>query len=465
MKKRTLLYGTNAFIFTVIILAILILVNFLAYKRGKKVDVTEEKLFSLSDQTTKVLKSLDKEIKILAFFKDIGEDRRQFQELIGRYEDASDRIKVEFIEPEKEPGVARKHDINQYATVVLLSGENSIKIKLLDMFSGGIVKNAEEEVTNGIIKISRAFKKTIYFLKGHGERDINDSTNLGGFGFLRKSLDGAGYEVKELLLLREPGGITEGNSILVVAAPQKPLTDGEIGTIKDYLDKGGKALFMIEPRQSPELVGFLKNYGFDIEDNIIVDPQRKLLGTGGGLLVAGGGVDIVVAAYPFHEITKGFDIATLFSYARTVRANAGEGNGFSPKEIAETSEASWAETNFSLFEQGTAEKDPDDKAGPLSIAAVTDGSDGKIRIAVFGDADFVSNRFFDFLGNSDLFLNTVSWLAQEENLISIRPKSGREGRLTLTGNEGEIIFFVTVIIIPALVLFSGVFVWWRRRNL
>ena len=462
MRKRTLLYGTNAFIFTAIILAILVLVNFLAYKRGKKVDVTEEKLFSLSDQTTKVLKSLDKEIKVLAFFKDIGEDRRQFQDIIGRYRDASDRIKVEFIDPEKEPGVARKHDANQYATVVLLSGEESIKIRLLDIFSGGIVENAEEELTNGIIKISRVVKKTVYFLKGHGERDINDSTNPGGFGALRKSLEGAGYEVRELVLLRELS-ITEENSILVAAAPQKPLTDGEIRAIKGYLDKGGKALFMIEPRQSPELVGFLKNYCFDIEDNIIVDPQRKLLGTSGGLLVAGGGVDIVVAAYPFHEITKDFDIATLFSYARTVKANAKD--GFSPKEIAETSEGSWAETNFPLFEQGTAEKDPDDKTGPLSIAAVTDGPDGKTRIAVFGDADFVSNRFFDFLGNSDLFLNTVSWLAQEENLISIRPKSGREGRLTLTGNEGEIIFFVTVIIIPAIVMVLGTVVWWRRRSM
>jgi ABC-type uncharacterized transport system involved in gliding motility auxiliary subunit len=133
-------------------------------------------------------------------------------------------------------------------------------------------------------------------------------------------------------------------------------------------------------------------------------------------------------------------------------------------EIARTGEYSWAEKNFALFDQGIAQKDPDDKPGPLGLAAV--GEIGvSARIAVFGSVDFISNRFFDFSGNSDFFLNTTSWIAGDESLISIRPKVAREGKLTLTGSQLRVMFSLAVIVLPAVVVLSGIVVWWRRRNM
>ncbi|HEY7536276.1 MAG TPA: GldG family protein [Thermodesulfobacteriota bacterium] len=452
-RKRFLLYGANAFIFSLLVLGILVVLNYLAYKRDARLDVTEGKLHSLSDQTIKLANNLDKGIEVLAFFKEVGVDRREFQDLIKEYTRKSDRIKVKFIDPDKEPGVSKKYGVNEYGTVVLVSGDQSVKVKLEDLISGGIVDNSEEEITNAIIKLSKNNKKAIYFLAGHGERDIKDDTEPKGFGNLKHALEGESYDVKELVLLSE-SSIPKENSILVVAGPKKPLIEKELGAIKKYLDQGGKAVFMIEPRSGDDLVSLLKNYGFDIKNDIIIDPSSKLVG--------GGDIAPIVTEYPSHDITRDFRFATIFPYARSISANRND--KIKTTVIANTSQYSWAESDFSLFDKGTAQQDPNDKHGPLGVVAVGETRD-KARIAVFGSVDFVSNRYFDFSGNGDFLLNTVNWLEGDEDLISIRPRLSKEGKLTLTGNQMRIIFSITVIILPAIVLFSGIAVWWKRRNM
>lgn len=451
--KRRLLYGTNALVLTSVVVGILIIVNYLAFKQGGRVDATEGKLYSLSDQTVKTLEKLDKEVEVLAFFKPVGNDRREFQGLITEYERRSSKIKAEFIDPDKDPGIAKKYEVNEYGTVVLVSGDQNIRLKLADLISGGIVDDAEQEVTNSLIKLSKGVRKTVYFLTGHGERDIKDNTEPQGLGMLTSALNDEAYEVKELLLLRE-SNVPGENSILIVAAPKKRLIEREIDAIKKYLDGGGKAVFMIEPRSGNDLVSLLKQYGFDVGDAVIIDPSSKLVG--------GGDVAPIVTQYPPHDITEDFKFATLFPYSRTVDVASKE--GIHTTEIAKTGEYSWAEKNFALFDQGIAQQDRDDKPGPLGLAAVGEIGEST-RIAVFGSVDFVSNRFFDFSGNSDFFLNTISWISGDESLISIRPKVAREGKLTLTGSQLRVIFSLTVIVLPAIVLLSGIAVWWRRRNM
>lgn len=453
MRKRSLIYGVNALVFTLVVLGILVVLNYLAFKRAGRLDVTREKLYSVSDQTIKTIKGIKKDIEVLAFFKEIGTDRREFQDLIKEYERRSDRIKVRFVDPDKDPGVAKRYDVNEYGTVVLVGEDQNIKLKLSDLISGGIVDNAEQEITNALIKLSRDTRKIVYFLTGHGERDIQNSTEPQGLGMLNKALRDEAYEVKGLLLLRE-SSVPQENSILIVAGPQKPLLEKEVEAIRKYLDNGGKAVFMVEPRSGNEMVSLLKDYGFNLGDNVIIDPSSKLVG--------GGDVAPIVSQYPPHDITDGFRFATLFPYSRSIDVESKE--KIRTTLIAKTSEYSWAETNLALFDQGIAQKDPDDRPGPLGVAAVGEIGE-KTRVAVFGSVDFISNRFFNFSGNSDLFLNTIGWLVGDEELISIRPKVAKEGKLTLTGNQSRVIFSLTVIVIPAIVLLSGIAVWWKRRNM
>lgn len=452
-KKRFLLYGANALIFVLIILGILVALNYWAFKNDNRFDLTRERLYSLSDQTIKVLGGLDTEIEVLAFFKEVGPDRKEFQDLINGYTRRNRKIEVRFIDPDKDPGIAKKYDVNEYGTVVLISKNQNLKVKLADPISGGIVDNAEEEITNAIIKLSKDIKETVYFLSGHGERDIQSDSEPEGFGRLKHALEDESYDVKELLLLKELS-IPKENSVLIVAGSKKPLDQKEIGIIKKYLDSGGKAIFMIEPRSGEDLVLLLKGYGFDIKNDIIIDPSSKLAG--------GGDVAPIVAEYPSHEITSEFKFATLFPYSRSVGII--KSNGIRPTIIAKTSQYSWGETNFALFDQGTVQRDPGDEPGPLGIAAVSEVGE-KAKIAVFGNVNFVSNRFFNFSGNSDFFLNTLNWLTGDEHLISIRPKVAKESNLVLTGKQMRIIFSVTVVILPAIVLLSGIAIWWRRRNM
>ena len=452
-RKRFLLYGTNAFVFSIVVLGILIIINYLAYKRDVRFDVTEGKLYSLSDQTVKVLNHLDKEIEVLAFFKEVGVDRKEFQDLINEYKRKSGKIKVQFVDPDKEPGLSKKYEVNEYGTVVLASGGQSVKIKLEDLISGGIVDNSEEEITNALIKLSQAIKKTVFFLAGHGERDIQNETEPEGYGSLKHALEGESYDVKDFVLLTDKS-IPKENSILVIAGPKRPLIEKEIEAIKKYINNGGEAVFMIEPRSADNLVSLLRSYGFDLKNDIIIDPSSKLVG--------GGDIAPIVAEYPSHDITNDFRFATLFPYSRSV--NVTKKDEGKTAVIANTSKYSWSEGDFSLFDKGTAQQDPDEKSGPLGIVAVGEIGDNT-KIAVFGSVDFVSNRFFDFSGNSDFFLNTINWVAGDEHLISIRPKIAKEGKLTLSGNQMRIIFSITVIILPAIILFSGVAVWWRRRNM
>jgi len=228
----------------------------------------------------------------------------------------------------------------------------------------------------------------------------------------------------------------------------------EIEAIKKYIDNGGKAVFMIEPRSAENLVSLLRSYGFDLKNDIIIDPSSKLVG--------GGDIAPIVAEYPSHDITNDFRFVTMFPYGRSV--NVTKKDEGKTAVIANTSKYSWSEGDFSLFDKGTAQQDPDEKSGPLGIVAVGEIGDNT-KIAVCGSVDFVSNRYFDFSGNSDFFLNTINWVGGDEHLISIRPKIAKEGKLTLSGNQMRIIFSITVIIFPAIILFSGVAVWWKRRNM
>ncbi len=453
MKRRRLIYGTNALVSVLIIVGILVIVNYMFFRTDFRIDMTEGKLYTVSENTIAVIENINGDVEILAFFKDVGMDKSEFRDLIKEYSRRSDKLKVRFVNPDKEPGIAKKYDIKEYGTVVLIDGEQTIKLRLADHISGGILKNAEEELTNALFKLNREVDKRVYFLTGHGERDIEDEIEPEGLGVLKDALRDEGYDVREFLLLRGEG-LPKANTVLVVAAPKKSFSLKEINEIKDYLDRGGKAIFMIEPRSGAEIVSILKGYGFEIGDDIIVDPSSKLEG--------GGDIAPIVAQYAHHDITEGFRFATIFPYSRSIGVI--DKDEIDSTVLAHTGEYSWSETDFDLFDEGVAQQEDTDRAGPLGVAAVGEG-EHKSRIGVFGSVDFVSNIFIDFSGNRDLFLNTVNWVAGDENLIAIRPRAARQGKLTITKKQTNIIFFFTVVLIPAVIFISGIAIWWKRKRL
>ena len=450
MKKRKLIYGAGTLISIISTFGVIIALNYLFHRTDVRFDVTEGKLHTVSTQTVRVLNTVEDEILVTGFFKDTGIDRAGFQDLAKEYSRRNDNIVIHIINPDKEPGIAKKYGVKEYGSIVIVKGEKAVKLRLTDPITGGLVNDSEEKVTNAILKLTRESEKTVYFLSGHGQRDMGNSIDAEGLGLLRKTIEDEGYSVKEFLILRGEE-LPRNNSILLVAAPKDAFSLKEIQYIKDYLDNGGRALFMIEPRSGAEIASILKRYGFELSDDVIIDPSSKLEG--------GGDIAPIVSDYPYHEITEDFRFATIFPYSRSIEV-LGEGSIV----LANTGEYSWSETDFELFDEGVAQKEESNRPGPLGVAAISEnGKDG--RIAVFGSVDFVSNVFLEFSGNRDFFLNTLNWVSGDENLISIRPKKSNSGNLTITTKQIDLIFILTVIAIPAVILFSGIAVWWKRRKL
>ena len=451
MRRRKLIYGTGTFISVVSTLGIIIVLNYLLFRTDVRFDVTEGKFHTVSAQTVRVLKSVEGEIEIIGFFKDTGVDREGFQDLAKEYSHRNDNIKVKLINPDKEPGIAKKYGVKEYGSVVIGRGDKVVKLRLTDPITGGILNNSEEKITNAILKLTRESEKTLYFLTGHGQRDMGNSVDAEGLGLLRRTIIDEGYNVKEFLILRGEE-LPRENAILFVAAPIKAFSLKEILYIKNYLNRGGRAVFLIEPRSGNEIASVLKGYGFELSDDVIIDPSSKLEG--------GGDIAPIVSDYPYHEITEDFRFATIFPYSRSIDVLS----DFNATVLASTGEYSWSETDFELFNEGVAQREESDKSGPLGVAAVVENS-AKGRIAVFGSADFVSNVFLEFSGNRDFFLNTLNWVSGDENLISIRPKAVNTGNLTITTKQVNLIFLFTVVMIPAVILSSGLVIWWKRRRL
>jgi ABC-type uncharacterized transport system involved in gliding motility auxiliary subunit len=253
--------------------------------------------------------------------------------------------------------------------------------------------------------------------------------------------------------------------------------------LKGYLAKGGKVMVLLDPvlkvdqAQPTGLQSLLKDWGIEADNDVVLDVS------GTGRLALGTDESVPVAAsYPSHPITENFQLLTAYPLARSMSPVEGGVNGHTAQKIVETSKNSWGETNLKSLTGGQpAKMDEGDKAGPLALAsavsapatvtppAKTPAKDGdaakpaETRLVAFGDSDFASNAALGVSGNRDLFLNAVNWLAQQENLIAIRPRDPEDRRITLTADQERRIFFLTVLIVPGLVLLAGVQTWWRRR--
>jgi ABC-type uncharacterized transport system involved in gliding motility auxiliary subunit len=464
--RKSFLYSGNLLLVVVLVLGILVVVNYFLSKNHARTDVTASKLHSLSDQSVKVLKALKKDISVKAFFREGNYSRGAFESLMKIYAYESPKIKVEFIDPDKNPGLVKRYAVTQDGTTVFESGDKD----------GRITTSSEEDVTNAIIKLTREKKKVIYFLEGHGEASIEESGD-GGYSTVKGDLEKLGYEVKKQALALSEGFPTDC-ALLVVPGPKKALLPNEIETIGKYVDRGGRVLFMIDPETDPGLSPLLAGYGVRLRNDLIVDTVSRLLG--GDYFMP------VVSEYESHEITKGFRYATFFPYARSVEASETKPEGATLTVIAKTSPNSWSERQL---DQKQTEFDRDvDGPGPISLALVatlkakaeekiaeTAGADKgaaatkaetpEARLAVIGDSDFAGNRYLGLSGNANFFLNTVNWLTEEADLISIQPRTSSPRTIQLNPAQGRLLFFVSVILLPLAILVLGVAVWLRRRAL
>lgn len=440
--RRSTKLGTNTAVLTVAVLAIIGVLNFLGYRHHKRFDLTSEGLYSLSDQTRKVVSGLTQDVKIIKFDK--TEDAA-LHDTMQEFKNLSNRISYERVDPQDKPQLARQYEVRSFGETIVTSGNRTERP----------TATTEQDLVNAILKVTRDKPKNICFIEDHGEKSTS-ATGPEGFSAVSSGLKNQNYETKVVNIVS--GEVPGDCDVLVVAGPKKALFQTEADNLSKYLDNGGKALLLIDADTDPQLSTLLASWNIALGNDLVLDAS------GVGRLFGLGPAAPLATNYGVHPITKDMNrTMTVFPNARSVKVADAAKTDVTTTELIKTTERSWAETDVKgvqfEFNEGK------DTRGPinLGVAASKKTGEKEARLVVIGDADFASNQYVQQQANGDLILNTVNWLAQDEDLISIRPKSPTNRQITLTESQKNLIWLLTVIFLPVLVVMSGSYIWWRRR--
>lgn len=464
--RRSTRYGAGSVLAVVLFLGIIVFVSILSYRHNTRYDLTADRRFSLAPQTLKVLQGLTTKIKVTGYFQGQGEAINSARDLLDQYAYSSPNFEYELVDPDRYPARAKAAGITRYDITVVEAAGQSEKLSRL----------SEEQLTNSILRVTRPGKKVLYFVTGHGEKDIAE-IGKNGFNQLKTALEDQNYDVRPLLLMQAED-IPSDAAVLVIGGPQKDLLPAENEAIGRYLRGGGKVLFLLDPQLCPDLVEYLAGLGVKVGNDIIVDKMSRLFG--GDYLMP------LVAQYTQHPITEGFTVASFFPVARSVSVGEQKDPAIKVVPLAQTGTDAWAETDLEqLTDKGTASMTPDhDIPGPIPVAVVgTVSLDGEAqkkpeatptpedadkrkkegKFIVFGDSDFASNSYLNLQGNGDLLLSSLGWLAEEADLVSIRAKEQAGKPLLLSATQARLVFWVPVVVMPLCVLLVGAIVTMRRR--
>jgi ABC-type uncharacterized transport system involved in gliding motility auxiliary subunit len=481
-RKLFLGGGTAAGI--LIFLAIVVAIQYIVLEHPKRWDLTRAGKHTLSTQSRKVLDTFGEKklpIEVLAFYeaKDTGA-RDAVRDLLDQYRDVYGAFTYSFVDPDQNRTLALQNKIDSYPSIVLKAGQKDERISTAD----------EETLTNALTKLLRAEVKKIYLVKGHGELPP-DSKEPDGLSTAKEQIEKQNYRVEEIVLLQS-ASIPEDATILMIAGPKTDPLDSELDLIRNYINRGGSIFVLLNPFKTPKLAAFLKDYGFETADDIVVDRMSRVFG--GDYLMP------VITTYINFPITKNFNLASFFPEVRSVRAAEKPIPNVTVQALALTSPVSWTISEEQLKSGNANLDEKTGQKGPISVMAVSthnvpsrnkepgngentakDSTEpstkadankaeedpvntAKARIVVAGSSLLAANKYFKLQGNGDLFMNSVSWLAEDENLIAIRPKSSRSQPIVLTGNESLVILAVPVVLVPLSWIIVGVVVYLYRRR-
>ena len=450
MKSKQTRFAAYTAVYVLIVLAVIGVVNFLANRYNKTFDTTSAKKFTLSDQTAKITKDLKQDINITYW------DRpTQFQaarDLLDRYQNLSSKIKIHYMDAEKNRTQAIAAGVKQLGTIQIDTGTKHQEAKSL----------TEEEVTGALVRSLKSGERMACFALGSGEHSIDDA-DRSGYSEAKKLLEGNNYKTQALKMVEKPE-IPQECMIVVVPGPTHDYLQREVDAIKTFVEKGGRAFIMLDPPlqfakpqtdENASLAAVLEDWGVTVDKDLVLD-------TSGVGQIFGMGPEVpLVTSYGAHAIVKTMkDVPSGFPIARSMAVK--NGTKTTVEKLFDTSENSFATMNLKSAE---IKPSSSDKKGPLTLGAAGtyNGEGTKGLFVVVGSSSWIANSFLRFNGNRDLFLNVMNWLSSDEDLISIRPKDPEDRRLTMNTSQMRLVAYSSVFGIPLLILAAGVGVWWRRR--
>jgi gliding motility-associatede transport system auxiliary component len=486
LTKRTAVAGANMAVGVVIVLAIIVFLQMILAKHSMRYDMTETKKFSLASQTIQLLKSLDDEFTFQYLSNpsspSAAGETQVAKDLMELYSLYTSKITINIIDPDKEP--EKVQDLSPITP-------NSIYIRKGDqkITPVNVTPINENTLTNAIMKLVNGGQKVIYFVSGHNERILTDITNRDAMGGMTKLLEQEGYTVKELKLttIKE---VPSDAVAVIIAGPQLPYYETEISTIDNYLQYGGRMIVMLDPENTSGLEKFFnESYGVEFGDNYVVEqnPLMQMFGQGSPLSPTIGAVE----AHPIIDAFKNGIRPIPFPVARSLKKSEELPEGVEATEFIKTSNQAFGETDIAglktthkaQFDQGV------DVIGPITLGiALTKPAEEKVseatsvevtetttedtdsekveekpetRLVVFGDSDFATNKVIQ--NSYDLFINSVNWITNQEDLISIRPKDDSGQPIMISQVDARFVFYTSLVILPLLIAIIGIVIISRKR--
>ena len=448
INGRQARHGSNAFLLTFAVLGILIIVNLLSYKNTIRWDLTEDKENTLAEETESILNSLASPIHAQAFFSSTL-SRESASSLLEKLKfGANGNFDYEFIDPNLEPILAKNAGIVRDGSIVLKMEERQEIITTI----------TEAQFTSAFIRLSQPGDRTIYFLTGHGERSISESSDF-SYTQAVAELKTKNYKINELNLITT-NSIPEDALAIVISGPVKPLSEMEVQLIKEYQKSGGSLIVLYEPSLLTEFSGledplqiYLSEFwSVQINDDFVIDTT------------ASNAMNAIITSFQEHPIADSLTMVAILPSARSVSINTS--GSTAANSLAFTSENSWAETDMNSLLEGNYEFTAGvDVAGPISLAVTSEDNVTGSRVVVFGDVDFANDSNYTYYGNADLFLNSIDWAANQDSLINLTPRT-KTTRVIATPQlyvQG-LIMFGSIIMLPAMIILATIIVFFRRKR-
>ena len=487
-------YATNAIAILLLFFAIAVLVNFISFQNPERADTTFTQHFSLSPQTVQVLEGLDNEVRATGFFVDVRRDqvalKQQADDLMSEFQRRSNRrFTYRFFDPEVEPAQASRYQVSRYPTIVFeeVGTDNQFQLSLPPL--------SEQDLTSALLILTGEKRKKVYFLTGHGEKDLleTDTRSTAGYRLMAEGILRENYQLEPLNLSQERTfDWRDDVAVLIIAGPQRELFSDEYEQLDEWLRGGGRALFLLDPSTPASVRRLLEPFGLELTRQVIVDegssvtgdPRTPLLQRPSYTFRSIGSANTQEAARGNpSKITDNLDV-TFFPEATPIN--------LIPEYIEDQRRIPpWIQYYPLAFSSGASWSTEDgernsfledvDFLGPHAIALALDAFcpidteecerlaepgaalPEKTSIVVIGDSDFASNRYFPAYFNSDLLLNSVNWLAEEYELIAIHAKPFTFRELVVTRRELNFIRYTSWFLLPVSIGFLGFIAWWRRR--
>jgi ABC-type uncharacterized transport system involved in gliding motility auxiliary subunit len=451
-SSRQAKYGATAGVYVLVVVAVLVMINWLANRYNKSYDATSNKRYTLSDQTQKIVKDLKTDATVTYIDRTSAFD--QAKALLDRYSNLSPKIHIKYVDYVKNPTIARAYNLRSPGTAFVELNGKKEEAKSM----------TEEGITGAFIRAIKGGTKKVCFIQGSGEHSLDESGSSGVSRF-KDALSKESYDPIAVNLLQS-AQVPKDCTVLVVAGPQYEYQQPEVNAIQKYVENGGRALFLVDPplqmgrsniSKNEGLEKLLASWGVTLDNNLVleVNPIGQIFGIGPEVPL--------ITTYGSQPIVSEMHSATGFPLAQSM--NIANKDKTTLEKLFSTGGNAEATTNLSA--ESVTLGDAKNKKGPFILGAAGTYNTGKPnqqgRFVVIGNSGFAANNFISFNANRDLAMNAINWLAQDEDLISIRPKQAEDRRLNVNAGQMRIFLYFTLIALPLLIIGSGVSVFLKRR--